>query len=223
MNNYSLGFAAPFPGRWSRKRVVQFKQLITEHLGTTTELGAEAWNHAVDVGTLDPNNFSIDPNAWASFSRAKDGYLSLGVAPMPEKDKERYIYRGEGMSYKDEVTRRLLHEVTHGGVFLAQQLPSMSTLLGAAMSFRKAGSRGLTTLGSHPYYKTPEDGAIEDVVELITMRELGVEHLDGYLGILSDCRYERLREIMGLATIADVGIFKELVDNATYETLTAAA
>lgn len=205
----------------ARRDPERFKGLIVQHMGSTTELGAETWNHAIDAGTLDPNNFSVNLDTWASFSRASDGFLALGVAEMSESEKNRYLYLGEHMSYEDEVSRRLLHEVTHGGVALAHESPSMNTLLRAALSLRTAGTKGLTSLGSHSFYKTPNDRAIEDVVELLTMREISAEHLDGYLEILSSNRYVHLRETMGLATIGDHEVFKELIEGAVGESLTA--
>jgi hypothetical protein len=139
---------------------------------------------------------------------------------MSPQEKEHYLYQGEHMTYPDEVSRRLLHEVNHGGIFLAQKQPRMSALIKGAYEFRKANAIGLTTLGSHATYKTPFDKAVEDTVELVTMRMMGEDHLSGYLAILGDNQYDHLRRNLGLLHFKDKNTLWSLVDGATSEALT---
>src|SRR6266567_8854539 len=145
-----------------------FRIAAVEHMVYSTELGAAAWNQAIDTGTVRMDNFTVNPASWASFSKASDGYLRLGVAPMSPQQRERYLYQGEAMTYGDEVGRRLLHEVAHGGFALAQGQPHTRALLQATYAYRKSGPAGLSSLGGHGHYETPGDKAVEDAVELIT-------------------------------------------------------
>lgn len=198
-----------------------FKSALLAHMGATTELGAQAWNAAVDAGTVDPAALEINPDTWASFSRASTGYVSIGAAPMAGRERSRYLYLGEQMSYADEVSRRLLHEVTHGGVFTARDRPNMNALLRMALALRNEGGPGLTSLGNHPHYATPDERAIEDVVELVTMREVSEDHLAGYLRVLSDDRHAPVRAEVGLARIdpSDAAGFEAVIDAAAAECL----
>lgn len=195
-----------------------FKSAAIEHMGTTTELGALAWNVALDSGTLRLDRLTLDPRTWASSSRA-NGELILGTAAMSPQEKEHYLYLGERMSYADEVGRRFLHEINHGGYYRAQNKPVTRTLVEGAAAMRRQSGRGMSTLGSHAHYRTPADGAIEDVVELITMRMVGAEHFAGYADIMTNPRYESLRNELGLVTFEDKDLLMELVDGATEEAL----
>lgn len=183
-----------------------FKQGAVEHLGTTTELGAAAWNLSIDHGTVKPPLYRLDTKTWVSQSSGS-GNLILGTSPMTEAEKERYLFEGERLSYADEVTRRLLHELGHGGVFLAQNDPHMRSLLQSATDVRLQtdGERGLSAIGSHDFYKTPFDKAVEDTVELLTMRMERQDRLHDYLAFLSDPRYQAVIESHGLIMVEEYG------------------
>lgn len=172
-----------------------------EHMVSTTELGAALWNSGISHGTLDLADAHVNPETWVSGSKG-GGYLMLGAAPMGDTLRNKLVYLGENLSYKDEVSRRLLHELGHGAFFLAQYDPEMRGLHLMAHSARSAtdGSEGLTPLGSLDFYERSAKPA-EDVTELITMRAISESHLDGYLDFLSDPRYAGLRKKLGVVTL----------------------
>jgi len=202
----------------AKRNPESFKQGVVEHMGATTELGAAAWNLSIDQGTVKPSLFKLNPDSWVSQSSGA-GRLILGTAPMSSVEKERYLFKGEQMSYEDEVSRRLLHELGHGGLFLAQGDPYMQELRGMAASVRRQtdGEQGLSAIGSHAFYDTVSDKAIEDTVELVTMRMKGAEHLNGYLALLSDSRYQSVVRSHGLVTIEDPTYLREAVEDAVAE------
>jgi hypothetical protein len=195
-----------------------FKQGVVEHLGTTTELGAAAWNLSIDQGTVKPPLFELNTDTWVSGSSGS-GRLVLGTAPMPASEKERYLFEGEQLSYEDEVSRRLLHELGHGGLFLTQRDPHMGKLRQTTIGIcrQTGGEQGLSAIGSHPFYRTPEVKGDEDAVELITMYMKGEGHLHDYLAFLRNPRYRAVIESHGLVMVEDSGYLREVVENAVAE------
>lgn len=195
-----------------------FKQGIVEHMGATTELGAAAWNLSIEQGTVKPPLFELRTDTWVSQSSGS-GRLILGAAPMSAPEKERYLFEGEQLSYADEVSRRLLHELGHGGLFLAQRDPHMRNLRQSATDVRQQtrGEQGLSAIGSHPFYETMSDKGIEDTVELVTMRLKSGDHLDDYLAFLRDPRYQAVIESHGLVMVDDSDYLREAVEKAVAE------
>ena len=195
-----------------------FKQGIVEHMGTTTELGAAAWNLSLEQGTVKPHLFELNTDTWVSQSSGS-GRLILGTEPMSPTEKERYLFEGEHLSYEDEVSRRLLHEIGHGGLFLAQRDPGMQELRQSTASVRRQTGReqGLSAIGSHPFYETVSDKAIEDTVELITMRMKGRGHLNDYLAFLADPRYRAVIDSHGLVMVEDSEYLRKTIEKAVAE------
>jgi hypothetical protein len=195
-----------------------FKRELVEHMGRTTELGAAAWNLSIEQETVNPSLFQLNTDSWVSQSSGS-GHLILGTAPMTDQEKERYLFEGEQLSYPDEVSRRLLHEIGHGGLFLAQRDPQMHSLRQTATDIRRqtGGEQGLSAIGSHPFYETPSDKGIEDTVELVTMRIKGANHLHDYLAFLADPRYQAVIESHGLVMVEDSDYLREAIENAVTE------
>jgi hypothetical protein len=195
-----------------------FKQGIVEHMGATTELGAAAWNLSIDQGTVKPPLFELNTDSWVSQSSGS-GRLILGTAPMSPTEREQYLFEGEQLSYPDEVSRRLLHELGHGGLFLAQREPQTRNLWQTAADIRRqtSGKQGLSAIGSHPFYETVADKGIEDTVELITMRMKGAGHLHDYLAFLTDPRYQAVIESHGLIMLEDSDYLREAIEDAVAE------
>jgi hypothetical protein len=203
---------------FAKRNPEAFKQGIVEHMGATTELGAAAWNLSIDQGTVKPPLFELNTDTWVSQSSGS-GRLILGTAPMSPAEKEKYLFEGEQLSYPDEVSRRLLHELGHSGLFLAQRDPQTRELWQAAAGLRRqtSGEQGLSAIGSHPFYDTVADKGIEDTVELITMRMEGANHLHDYLAFLADPRYQAVIESHGLAMVEDSDYLREAVEKAVAE------
>ncbi len=195
-----------------------FKSEMLRHMGATTELGALAWNLGINAGTVDPARFELNTRSWVSQSNGA-GRLVLGTQPMSESEKSRLLFRGEGLSYPDEMSRRLLHELGHGVLFLAQRDIHMHALRELTHSVRvQTGNvRGLSALGSMSFYETPNDKSIEDTTELLTMRMVGEGHFDDYMALLRDPRYEAARASSEVITLADTDYLADIVNEALSE------
>jgi len=197
-----------------------FKSEVLQHMGTTTELGALAWNLGVNNGTVDPSRFVLNTRSWVSQSNGA-GHLVLGTQPMSEGEKSRLLFHGERLSYLDEVSRRLLHELGHGALFLARHDTNMHTVRALTHSVRvqTGNAHGLSALGSMPFYETPNDKSIEDTTELLTMRMVGKDHFDDYMAFLRDPRYEAARTSSGIIALGDTDYLADTVNEALSEAL----
>jgi hypothetical protein len=197
-----------------------YKSEVLQHMGDTTELGALAWNLGISNGTVDLSRYELNARSWVSKSNGA-GRLILGTKPMTMREKSDVIFKGEELSYIDEVSRRLLHELGHGALFLAQHDASMSSVreLNRSVRLQTQNTLGLSALGSLPYYETLEDKAIEDTTELLTMRMIGQDHFDDYTAFLSDPKYEIVRASAGIITLDNVNELTDLVDEALVEAL----
>lgn len=187
-------------------------------MADTTELGAEAWNAGIDSGTIKPHLFELATDRWHSQSSGA-GRLILGTQPMSNSEREGLLYKGEELTYPDEISLRLLHEIAHGALFLAHNEPNMKGLLRLATDARRVtnGKLGLSALGSHPHYVKPEDKAVEDTTELLRKRMKNGQHLAEYTNFLSDPYYESVRREHGVATLEDASFLNETVDKAIVE------
>ena len=197
-----------------------FKSEVLQHMGDTTELGALAWNLGINNGTVDLSRFELNTHSWVSQSNGA-GHLVLGTQPMSEGEKSRLLFHGERLSYLHEVSRRLLHELGHGVLFLAQQDKNMHALHVLTRSGRvqTENERGLSALGSIPFYETLNDKAIEDTTELLTMRMVGEDHFNDYLAFLRDPRYEVARTSSGIITLENTDYLADTVNEALSEAL----
>lgn len=196
-----------------------FLQETARHIAATTELGAFAWNAALENGTLDPTKVEVRPDHWPSFSSA-DGRLILGAAPMGNRLRSDLLFEGESLSYEDEVARRLLHELGHSAYFSAQNDPWMNEVARLALDIRRTTpSHGLSALGSLEYYDDPQDKAYEDVAELLTMRMTSRSHSDAYFQLLESPRYRNARDAHGLTTLEDTSYLRDAIEKAVAEGL----
>ncbi len=195
-----------------------FKSEVLQHMVTTTELGALAWNLGINNGTVDPSRFELNTHSWVSQSNGA-GRLVLGTQPMSMAEKNRLIFHGERLSYLDEVSRRLLHELGHGALFLAQRDTNMHTVRELTHSVRvqTGNTLGLSALGSVSFYETPNDKSIEDTTELLTMRMVGKDHFDDYMALLRDPQYEATRASSGIITLEDTDYLADTVNEALSE------
>lgn len=200
----------------------RFKMNLLEHMDATTELGREAFTKALDIGTARYDNIHFDPDGWPSASQASTGYIKVGVGEMSPAEKKRYLFGGETMSYEDEVTRRFMHEVNHGLLVMAKDLPDTNNLLRLLMRLRKLHDDvGITPLGSHQHYKTPGNKSVEDAVELLTMRQMSEAHFEDYLKALYEPRFAGVRNEKRLPTYDEeqAGMLRGMVENSVAEAL----
>lgn len=112
------------------------------------------------------------------------------------------MFHPERFSYKDEVTWRELHEITHKFLFDTADTPSMDNLTDVTFGLRddSQGRRGLSGLGSLPHYRGAYK-ACEDTVELLTMYAYDPGLLAEFTTFLADRRTDGIKEQIGLSPL----------------------
>jgi len=185
----------------SRTNPDQFRDQVVESVIKDTTFGAAMLQRTMRQG-LDPRRTIIDPSTFLSGSNARTGAIRLGTMPMTPDFKDQVTFHPERFSYKDEVTWRLLHEVTHKFLFDAADTPSMDRLTDVTFGLRDSsqGHYGLSGLGSLPHYEGAYK-AREDTVELLTMYAYDPGHLAEFTNFLADRRTDGVKERAGLTPL----------------------
>lgn len=132
-------------------------------------------------GTL--TEVKIDPTTW--IGKADHGDITLGIAPVDPKIRERIVFEDKNFTGDREVLYRLSHELSHFiGPAIERVMPRhLGRIYGAIIHSRSKTGRGLSALGSLDYYKSngAKLQAHEDITELMNMYLIDPAYLKRFL------------------------------------------
>ncbi len=148
--------------------------------------GSDLVSRLVNEGML--KSIQFDPDSWTGLSQFDQ--ITVGVAPMPTGMKEKVVFDDARFGEDELVLYRLNHELSHQAASAIQKASPglLERIYRAILASRGATFRGLSGLGSLPFYRGEgaRVQAIEDVTELINMYLISPEYLKAFLRFLED-------------------------------------
>jgi hypothetical protein len=202
----------------ARTNPEQFGVEAIRALGQHSVHGAKLWNYTVSEGARRwhrPLALSATSGSWVSHGNAASGHIVLGAQPLTQADKSRLTFREEQFPYPKEIAYRLLHEISHFYLTMSEEnsTPATQGLTAAVTAVRQGynGGRGLSALGSMPFY-TGNHKLVEDATELMAMYAWDPAYLEDYTRFLANPAYEATRQQVGLATIDQPAALYEIVE-----------
>jgi len=182
--------------------------------------GSHLWDAVVSANLINEDSLHVDSKTWGSRSNAQRGEIHLGAGAFSEQQREQFIFNQADISYEDEVTLRLLHELGH--LFEAGRITAdselMQDLLRTTRAVRSVNQNlGLSAIGSLSFYGADMKFR-EDAAELTSMYTFDPSYLKNFLGYVNKAESTPLLNSVGIATIPGHGdeLFK-LVENTIQE------
>ncbi len=178
--------------------------------------GAHLWDAVVSANLISADNLHVNAAGWGSRSSAQRGEIHLGAAAFSEQQREQFIFNQGKISYEDEVTLRLLHELGH--LFEASRITADSELIQDFLRTTRAvrsvnQNLGLSAIGSLSFYGNDMKFR-EDAAELTAMYTFDPKYLQGFLRHVNTPESTPLLNSVGIATIPGYGdeLFKLVED-----------
>lgn len=194
----------------------KFRLELVGGLKERSAYGAEFWSAVVSANLISQDSLHIDPTQWTSRSNAQRGDIHLGVAAFSEQQRQQFIFDQAGISYEDEVTLRMLHELGH--LFETGRIQADSELIQDLLRTTRAvrsvnQNLGLSAIGSMAFYGSDMKFR-EDAAELTAMYTFEPGYLKSFLGYVNTAESTPLLNGVGIATVPGYGdeIFKLVED-----------
>lgn len=185
------------------ERILNPESLNPEKLLENTQGTKKIWNILKEKGTA----FETDPYGWHGFSSNVENKIVVGGQKAPDEFKE---YLNLKKDTPDEAVKMhiMSHEVMHHVLYQIEKdhdhsRQELEKYINLIKSIRSQTDRGISRLGSHPFYANPNHGhpEIEDVVETFNYYGQNPENLKQYLAYLSTADKEVL-DSKGLVRLA---------------------
>ena len=172
-----------------------------------TVYGSNLWEAVVSASLISEDNLHVDSKTWGSRSNAQRGEVHLGAAAFSEQQRDQLIFNQADISYEDEVTLRLLHEL--GRLFEASRITADSELIQDLLRTTRAvrsvnQNLGLSAIGSLSFYGADMKFR-EDAAELTAMYSFDPSYLKNFLGYVNTAESKPLLNSVGIATIPGYG------------------
>lgn len=194
----------------------RFGTELVEGLKDRSVYGSHLWDAVVSANFISQDTLHIDSKVWQSRSNAQRSYIHLGAAAFSEQQRDQFIFSQGDISYEDEVTLRLLHELGH--LFETSRIMADSDLIQDLLDTTRAvrsvnQNLGLSAIGSLSFYGTDMKFR-EDAAELTAMYTFDPSYLKSFLGYVNTAESTPVLNRVGITTIPGHGdeLFKLVED-----------